>query len=88
MTIHLENVLRNLVHIYDQSSCKVVEDQDVLTKTSDLKRLCKELLLEKRQSMLERQRVNVRVCAFAKLQFPKTQLNICALYAPVRYEQY
>ena len=86
MTIHSENVLRNLVHIFDQSSCK--EDLDVLSELTDLKRLCKESLIEKRQSMLERQRVNVQVCAFAKLQFPKRQTNRCALHAPVRYVGY
>ena len=86
MTIHSENVLRNLVHIFDQPSCK--EDLDVLSEPSDLKRLCKELLIEKGQPMLERQRVNVSVRAFAKLQFPKSQLNRCALHAPVRYEGY
>ena len=88
MTIHSKNVLGNLVHIFDQSGCKVVEDRDDLTELSDLKRLCKGLLVEKRQSMLERQRINVRVCVFAKLQFPKSQLNGCALHTPVRYERY
>ena len=78
MTMHSENVLRNLAHIFDQSSCK--DDLEVLSELSNLKPSCKELLIEKRQWELERQRVNVRVCAFAKLQFPTSQFNRCALY--------
>ena len=72
------------IHGWTETQASCEEDLDVLSELSDLKRSGKELQVERRRSMLERQcsRVNVRV------RFPKSQHNKCALHAPVKYEGY
>ena len=81
MALPSENVLKILGHIFDQLKFK----DNISSELSDLKQLCEKLLVEKRQrSKLGCQ--NIRVCAFSKLQFPKSQLHRCAHHVPVRYE--
>ena len=80
MILRPENVLKTLGRIFDQLHSK----ESISSELSELKELCETLLSENWQGSKLESRVGV--CAFSKLQFPKSQSQRCVHHVPVGYE--